>query len=274
MTLLEAIICGIIQGLTEFLPVSSSGHLALAHALFGMQSSESYLTFDILLHLATLFVVFVVYYKEIFSLVPAFFTMIGKVFRRKFSLSEYTKTERCVILLIIATLPLVAAFWLEDVVAAVTAYTRAVGIILIANGILLFVSDRLAGKGERREELSPGGALGVGLFQLLAVFPGLSRSGSTISGGLLFGLDRKEAVKFSFVLSIPAILGANLFNIPEALGTEISKNELSCYLAGMFCAMICGFAAMKLLLYISEKSKFGFFSYYCIAVGILAAVFG
>ena len=91
---------------------------------------------------------------------------------------------------------------------------------------------------------------------------------------MLFGLDREEAVKFSFILSVPAILGANIFNIPEALSSEISKNELWCYLAGMVCAMICGLIAMKLLLYISKKSKFGFFAYYCMIVGILAAVLG
>ena len=263
MTLLEAVVCGIIQGLTEFLPVSSSGHLAIAHSLFGMETSESYLTFDILLHLATLIVVFVVYYKEIFSLVPAFFTMLGKVFRGKFSLAAYTKPERCVILLIIATFPLAAAFFIEDKVAAVAGYTRAVGIILVLNGILLWLSDRFAKKG-RREELTPAGA----------IFPGLSRSGSTISGGMLFGLDREEAVKFSFILSVPAILGANIFNIPEALSSEIPKNELWCYLAEMVCAMICGLIAMKLLLYISKKSKFGFFAYYCMIVGVLAAVLG
>ena len=273
MTLLEAIVCGIIQGLAEFLPISSSGHLAIVHSIFGMETSESYLTFDILLHLATLIVVFVVYYKEIFSLIPAFFTMLGKVFRGKFALAAYTKAERCVILLIIATLPLAAAFFIEDAVAAVAGYTRAVGIILIFNGLLLYISDRFAGRA-RREELTPAGALGVGLFQLAAVFPGLSRSGSTISGGMLFGLDREEAVKFSFILSVPAILGANLFQIPEALSAQIPKSELWCYLAGMACAMVCGFIAMKLLLYISKKSKFGFFAYYCVIVGILAAIFG
>lgn len=274
MTLLEAIVCGIIQGLTEFLPVSSSGHLAIAHSLFGMETAESYLTFDILLHLATLIVVFVVYYKEIFSLIPAFFTMLGKVFRRKFSFADYTKSERCVVLLIIATLPLIAAFFIEDMVEVIAGYTRAVGIILIFNGILLWISDRFAGRQGRREELTPAGALGVGLFQLAAVFPGLSRSGSTISGGMLFGLDREEAVKFSFILSVPAILGANIFNIPEAVSAEIPKSELWYYLAGMACAMICGFVAMKLLLYISKKSKFGFFAYYCMIVGLLAAVLG
>ena len=273
MTLAEAIFCGILQGLTEFLPISSSGHLALAHALFGLESSESYLTFDILLHLATLLVVFVVYCKEIFSLVPAFFTLLGKLVRGKFRLSEYTKSERLVVLLILATLPLAAAFFIEDTVEALAGYTRAVGLILILNGIVLFISDRFAAKAHR-EELTPAGAVGVGLFQLAAIFPGLSRSGSTISGGMLFGLDRKEAVKFSFLMSIPAILGANITNLPEVVSQSVTREELGIYLVGMLCAAAAGFAAMKLLQLLSEKKKFGIFAYYSVILGAAAAIFG
>ena len=273
MTLLEAIFCGIIQGLTEFLPVSSSGHLALAHTLFGMETSEGYLTFDILLHFATLIVVFIVYYREIFSLMPAFFTLCGKIIRGKFRFADFTKSERMVVLLITATLPLAAAFFVKDTVELLAGYARAVGLILILNGVLLLLSDRFSRRA-KREELTPAGALGVGLFQLAAIFPGLSRSGSTISGGLFLGLDRKEAVKFSFLMSVPAVLGANILNVPDVLRVQITKSELGIYLAGMAAAALAGFAAMKLLFYISEKSKFGFFAYYCMIVGLAAAIFG
>lgn len=274
LTLLESVLCGIVQGLTEFLPVSSSGHLALMHAVFGMETAESNLTFDILLHLGTLIVVFVFYFREIFSLIPAFFTMLGKVFRGKFAMKEYTANERFVVLLILATLPLAAALFIDDAVSALAAYTKVIGAILIFNGAVLLFSDHIAKKTSTREELTPLGAFGVGCFQLIAVFPGLSRSGSTISGGLLFGLSREDAVKFSFILSVPAILGANIMNVPEVLTTSIPKAELSYYLIGMACAMISGFLAMKLLIYISKKSRFGFFAYYCFAVGALAVIFG
>lgn len=274
MSLLESVICGIIQGLTEFLPVSSSGHLALMHAVFGMENAESNLTFDILLHLGTLIVVFVFYYREIFSLIPAFFTMLGKVFRGKFAMKEYTRNERFVILLILATLPLAGALFIDDAVSALAVYTKVIGAILIFNGAVLLLSDYIAKRAAKKEELTPLGALGVGCFQLIAVFPGLSRSGSTISGGLLFGLSREDAVKFSFILSVPAILGANILNVPQAFSSAIPKGEIGNYLIGMACAMVSGFLAMKLLIYISKKSRFGFFAYYCFAVGALAVIFG
>lgn len=273
MTLWEAVLCGILQGLTEFLPVSSSGHLALAHAFFGMENAESYLSFDILLHLATLIVVFTVYRKDIFALIPAFFTLTGKIFRGNFRFSSYNEMERMVLLLILATLPLVAAFFVKDTLEAIAGYTRIVGVILFLNGILLLCADRFAGK-EKKAQLSPRGALGVGIFQLFAVIPGLSRSGSTISGGMLFGLSRKNAVRFSFLMSVPAILGANIMNIPEAFSARIEAQTLGYYLIGMVAAAVSGFFAMRLLAYISAKEKFGFFAYYCMIIGVLAVVFG
>jgi undecaprenyl-diphosphatase len=273
MSLLESVICGIIQGLAEFLPISSSGHLAIAHALFNMSDPEGNLTFDLLLHLGTLIVVFMFYYKEIFSLVPAFFTMLKKVFCGKLCLKDWTKNERFVLLLIIATLPLAFALFFKDRVEMLSAYPKVVGGILIFNGFVLLFADYMAKRVNKRE-LSPLGAFGVGIFQLAATLPGLSRSGSTISGGLLFGLEREDAVKFSFIMSVPAILGANILNIPDAFSAPVASGELGLYLIGMAVAMISGFCAMKFLIYISRKSKFGFFAYYCMAAGLLTVIFG
>ena len=269
MSLWEAVFCGIIQGLTEFLPVSSSGHLALAHTFFGMASVESHLSFDILLHFATLVVVLVVYHKDIFDLCGACMTLSGKFFRGKFTMSSLTETERMAILLIFATVPLAGGFLVKDYTEILSAYPSVVGCMLIGNGILLLLSDRFSKK-HGRSTLSVEGAFGVGLFQLLATLPGISRSGSTISGGMLFGLSRENAVKFSFLMSIPAILGANIVNVPEMIATPVEDRVLGYYLIGMAAALISGFAAMKFLTYISAKEKFGFFAYYCIAVGIAA----
>lgn len=272
MSLWEAIICGIIQGITEFLPVSSSGHLALAHAFFGMETAESHLSFDILLHFATLAVVFTVYHKDIFDLCSALIGMPRKLLRGHLRFSSLGETERMAVLLIAATLPLAGAFFLKEPSELLSAYPVAVGVMLIVNGILLLLADRFSVK-KGRDGLSLGGAFGVGIFQLLATFPGISRSGSTISGGMIFGLSRKNAVKFSFLMSIPAILGANIVNIPEMAVTPVDERVLGCYLIGMAAAFVSGFAAMKLLSYISAKEKFGFFAYYCIAVGVAALVF-
>lgn len=271
MTLTEAVVCGVIQGLAEFLPISSSGHLALAHSFFHVGTPEGCLAFDLLLHLGTLIVVFVFYHKEIFSLVPAFFTMSAKLVRGRIHISSWSKNERFVLFLIVATLPLAAAMLWEDQVEMLSAYPKIVGALLAVNGIVLLLSDRMTGYIQKRE-LSPLCALGIGVFQLAATFPGISRSGSTISGGMLVGLSREDAVKFSFILSVPAILGANVMSVPDVIGTPIASAEVGYYLIGMAVAMLSGFCAMKFLLYISKKSRFGFFAYYCMAAGLLAVM--
>jgi undecaprenyl-diphosphatase len=272
MTLAEAILCGIIQGLAEFLPISSSGHLAIVHSFFRMEGSPGSLAFDLLLHLGTLIVVFVFYHQDIFSLIPAFFTMTGKIFRGRIRFSEWSKDERFVFLLIVATVPLAVALFLEDQVELLSSYPKAVGMILIVNGLVLLLAD-FAAKRKKPRPLTPRGALGIGIFQLAAILPGLSRSGSTISGGLLFGLTREDAVRFSFLMSVPAILGANVMHIPSVFGTPVARAELGIYLIGMAISMVVGFCAMKCLIYISKRSRFGAFAYYCMAVGLVTAIF-
>lgn len=275
MNIFLAILYGIIQGIAEFLPISSSAHLAIAQNLFGMENVEtSHFTFDILLHLGTLVAVFIVYYKDIFALVPAAFTMLGKVFKGKFKLSEYSENERFVIFVIIATLPLVAAVFFKDYVEVLSGYTKIIGGILLVNGLVLFISDRLEKGTVTLDRTKPLHALFIGLCQMCAIVPGLSRSGSTITGGLLMGFKRELAVKFSFIMSIPAIIGANLLSAADMFENPVASADIVPYIAGTVAAAIVGVLAMKVLIYISRKSNFRMFSYYSWVVGILAIIFG
>ena len=267
---LFAIISGIIQGLAEFLPISSSGHLSLFQNFFGMD--EIPMTFDIMLHLGTLAAVFIVYHKDIFPLVPAFFTMLGKVFKGKFKLSEATIHERFVLMVLIATVPLVLIVPFTDYIDLVGQTSWAIGCILIFNGIMLFVSDKLSSGKVNEENVKPRNALITGLFQMCATLPGLSRSGSTITGGLTQGFNREYAVKFSFIMSIPAILGAAVTDIPDVMNGAIEKAHILPFIVGTLVAFASGIAAMKLLIYISRKSNFRIFSVYCLIVGALIVV--
>lgn len=274
MKLLYSILLGIIQGLGEFLPISSSGHLALAQSLFGLKVADNSLAFGVLLHIGTLFAVFIIYYKDIFELIRAFFTMLSKLFHKKFKLTDYTVHERFVMLLIIAVIPLIPAVLINDYVEILSGMPIVVGAILILNGVLLFVSDYFAKGNKDLEDATPMNALAVGLCQVVAILPGLSRSGSTITGGLTQGFSRPLAVKFSFILSIPAILGAAILELPDLFTETHEPTTWLTYLAGAFTAMIVGILAIKLVSWISEHATFKGFSYYCFAVGTLAIILG
>lgn len=272
MTLTEAVICGIIQGAAEFLPISSSGHLALLHAMFGLTDPESCVTFDVMLHLATLAAVICVYSNDIFLLVKAIFTMPAKLLTGR--AKELSGTERFALYILVATVPLGFAFFLEDAVTGVAASPKIIGAVLIFNGFMLLLGDR-AGKGNMSaEQLGIPKAIAIGAFQLAAIVPGLSRSGTTITGGLVCGLDREQAVRFSFIMSVPAIIGANLVSAVRMVDTPVESSLLGVYAVGMIFAAVTGFFALKLINYIAEKKKFGIFSFYCFAVGGAAVIFG
>ena len=278
MKVIEAVFFGIIQGLAEFLPISSSGHLAFFHNVLGRGVDA--MSFDILLHLGTLVAVCIVYYKDIWELIVAFFTLMGKFFKEKFNFKkiQLNANEKFFVMLFVALIPLVIGALIEDAVEIVGTYTWAIGILWIFNGFLLFFSDRIAAKRrasakEKTEESKTVfNALKVGLCQLLAIFPGISRSGMTITGGLLCGFDREYAVKFSFILSIPAILGANILSIKDF--EAIESSQILPYVCGMLAAAVSGFLAIKLLNYISKKKNFRIFSVYCVIIGIAAVIIG
>ncbi len=271
MTIFKSIIYGIVQGLAEFLPISSSGHLAILHALLG---GEENLSFDVLLHLGTLIAVLIVYRKDVATLIVSFFTLIGKLFRGNFRYSTYSEGERFVILVLIATLPLIPGALLDHYVEAVSGSMLAVGIILTVNSAMLYMSDKIKSGDRGLAEMKPKNALIIGLSQLVAVFPGLSRSGTTVTAGLTQKLDRPFAVKFSFIMSIPAILGACVLKLPEFVTTVGSEEPalLLTYLAGALAAGIVGVASMKLLQFIAKNKNFRIFSVYSLAAGIFAII--
>ena len=266
MTNLNAVLLGLIQGLTEFLPVSSSGHLVIFQNLLRLPDSEQYITYDILLHLGTLISVLFFYWKDVLVLIVSFFDLLrGKA-------DFKSARHRFLMLLIIGTLPLVAVFLVKNKVETLFGNPLLVGCALLITGCLLFMTDRLK-KGEFAAENMPyKNALIIGLFQLFAVLPGISRSGSTIFGGVLTGLKKEFAVKFSLLLSIFAILGASAASVPDILSGEgMPVPAFQCVL-GLVVSAVSGIAAIKFLVSMLGRNKFKYFAFYCWIVGIITII--
>lgn len=273
MGILEAIIYGIIQGIAEFLPISSSGHLALAQNFFGTET-ENGLAFNVALHLATLVSVCIVFRKDVLMLIKGFFSLAKKLFTGKLR-QGLDNGERLFLMLCIATLPLIPVklLGLDEAVEALSGISWAIGVLLIINGAMLIVSDRIGAKSLSAEEGGYLRPLGVGIMQaLIGILPGISRSGSTITGGRIFGFGREEAVRFSFLMSIPAILGACVTELPDMFDEGVSASILAPVLVGAVVAAVVGFFAIKLLQYLTKNKSFAFFAVYCIIIGAAAII--
>ena len=270
----EAILYGIIQGIAEFLPVSSSGHLALAQNFFGTGSGGNF-AFNVALHLATLFSVCCVYRKDVYSMIKGFCSLSGKLFKGKLFSVRPEGGEKTFIAVAVATLPLVPIklFGLDGAVERLYGINIAVGALLIANGIMLAVCGRIP---EGSEEVAGGGylrPLGIGLVQaFFGILPGISRSGSTITAGRAAGYRREEAVRFSFLLSVPAIGGACVSELPQAFSEGAESVPAPAFLAGATAAALTGFAAIKLVKLLSKKGGFIGFAVYSAAIGTAAVI--
>ncbi len=272
MTLLHAVLLGLIQGVAEFLPISSSGHLAIAEHLLGQAgAAEIPGFFDVLLHLGTLVAVFAAYWQDIRDMILEFFGGIGDLARGS-TPSPVPPARRLILLIIVGTLPLFAVLPVKDLVEGLGDNMYFVAGALLVTGCLLFASDRVL-KGRKTERTaSLVDVLLVGAAQAVATCPGISRSGTTITAGCFVGFERKFAVRFSFLLSIPAILGANILSLKDAIEAEIPWEEVPVYLAGVLVAAVVGYACIRLLKMIAEKGKFGFFAYYCWLAGVVTLV--
>jgi undecaprenyl-diphosphatase len=276
MEIFKAALSGIIQGLTEFLPVSSSGHLALFNNIFGF-SFEDALLFTLILHLGTLAAVFIAYFEDIKELFIGFLTLMVRIFTGKFKYKNLTLYERFVILIFIATLPLVIGAFIDNQIESLSENSKLIGAFLLINAVILFISDKIEKKHRVTEKnAAPKNALLVGLAQLVAIVPGISRSGATITGGLLNGFTRTFAVKFSFIMSIPAILGASVFKFADFAKSEaeVTGEMISSGIIGFLFAFLFGFAAIIFIRLIAKNRKFYIFSIWCAIVGILALIFG
>ena len=272
MTYLSAIFLGLIQGLAEFLPISSSGHLAFFQEVVAvLDAGEESLFFDVLLHLGTLVAVFVAYRAEIKALILEFFTMVGV---RKLPQGQKPDrlSRRMILFIILGTLPLFAVLPVKDFVEGLYSNPMFIGCAFLGTGLILFLSDRLNRGNKDLKNASILDVLLVGCGQALATVPGISRSGTTISVGLARGFSREFAVKYSFLLSIPAVLGANILSLIDAVGEGIDWSQMPMYLAGVATAMISGYLAIRLLKYISRKSSFGGFAYYCWGIGLVTLI--
>lgn len=274
MSIWNAILLGLVQGIAEFLPISSSGHLSILQNLFHMSTTENgHLFFDVLLHLGTLISICIVYWRDIVAMVRETFAF----FRNTRLPAEQRQQQqlpaaRMVLMIILATLPLFLILPINDKVEQLYYHTFFIGLMLILTGFLLFVADKMP-KGTRTEKnMRVRDALIIGVCQAVATIPGLSRSGTTIAAGMATGLDRSFAVRFSFLMSLPAVLGANILSLAKAAKTGIDVSLLPAYLIGMFVAMVSGVAAIGLVKRLTSKGRFGAFSYYCWGAGALTMI--
>ena len=275
MTYFMSILMGIIQGVAEFLPISSSGHLALFQTFFGMENmEEKYMFFTVLPHFGTLISVCMVYWRDIVDMIREFFLGIAALAGRKDTGVAPPPARRMVMLIIIATVPLFVMVFLQDAVNQLFSNSIMVSCALLATGFILFFSDRMARGHKTAKNATVADALIVGCGQALAVIPGLSRSGTTISVGMMRGFDRAFAVRFSFLMSLPAVLGANVLEIKDALASNFPIEELPMYLVGVAVSAVVGYFAIRLVKSLSDKGKFGKFAYYCWAVGLGSLVAG
>ena len=272
MSIWNAIILGLVQGLAEFLPISSSGHLSVLNNLFSMTTAEGgHLFFDVLLHLGTLASICIVYWQDI---VEMFFEVLGVVNLGPQAQQKkaHYPAARLFLMIVLATLPLFLILPINDQLEKLYYDSIFIGVMLILTGFMLFVSDKMVQGNKTEKNMSMLDALLIGVCQCVATIPGLSRSGTTITAGLATGLRREFAVKFAFLMSLPAVLGANILSFVDAAKNGIDWASMPAYLVGTAVAMVSGIGAIYLLKRLARSGRFGGFAYYCWVVGALSII--
>ena len=270
MSLFSSILLGLVQGLAEFLPISSSGHLAIAAHFMGQAGiGEPPPFFDVLLHLGTLAAVGAAYWQDIREMIAELICGVRDLARGT-TPTPIPPARRLILLIIVGTLPLFVVLPVKDFIEGLGDNIYFVAGALIVTGFLLFASDRVK-KGRKTEKTATLlDVLLVGVAQAIATCPGISRSGTTITAGCFVGLDRRFAVRYSFLMSIPAILGANILTLKDAITEKtIIVSDIPVYLVGVAVAAVVGYLCIRLLKMIADKGRFGWFAYYCWAAGVI-----
>ena len=272
MTYFQAIILGLTQGLAEFLPVSSSGHLALLQYFFGI-SSENVLPFTVLMHLGTLLSVFIIYWRDIKDLIIELFATLKDLFTGKGLRINANPTRRLGFMIIVATIPTaVIGLLFEDYFEKLYLSLAGIAAGLIFTGLILLVAEH-SGKGRKSiMEMKFRNAVFVGIMQGIAICPGVSRSGSTLFGSLMSGLERRLAVKYAFLISIPSILGSVILEAPDAFGSGMDGSLIGPVIVGVVVSALSGIFAIKAMIrVVSSKHLTGFSLYVWILAAVLLA---
>ena len=272
MSILTAIFFGLVHGLTEILPVSGSGHLSVLSNLFGISYSESgFQLYTVLLHISTLAAILVVFWTDITALIQGTLVVFGAA-PRPADKNTYVPSARLFLMLAVATVPLFFIIAVKKFVDQLYYNTVFVGICFFLNGLLLFISDRFTEGKKTGNTIAPLDAILIGICQCVSVIPGISRTGVTLTSGIATGLKRDFAFRFSFLLSIPAIFGANILNLIAALKEPLEWSYLPAYLIGMVVSLIASIGALTLFKRILKKGKLSGLAYYCWVVGAMTII--
>ena len=286
MTIVQAIILGVIQGLTEFLPVSSSGHLAIMKNILRVDLETGAL-YDVLLHVATLVAICIVMRKDIAKLILEFISIVRDVFTNflifidrithkddqyyiKIMSSAY---RRFVVLIIVSSIPTaIIGFLLNDIIETVENELLVPGLCLIATAVIILISDFLADGTKKPKDATVYDAFAIGTAQGIATLPGLSRSGTTITACILCGFDRKFAVKYSFIMSMPAIFGALILKLSKISSETVTGGDIAVYIVGMVIAAVVGYFALIFTTKLVQKKSFKYFAFYCFGIGVVSII--
>ncbi len=287
MNILKALLMGLVQGITEFLPVSSSGHLAIFKKVLGI-NLDSGMYFDVMLHLGTLVAVIIVFREDIWGMIREFWGMLVTIFanflvfimRRKGN-TRYTyfkvvnsSYRKLVLMVLISTVPTgILGMVGSELVERASETLWIVGICLILTAVLLFLADKHPDGTMRIKDASYSGAFIMGISQGVATMPGLSRSGTTIATGLMLGYNKKLAVKYSFIMSIPAILGAVVVKLGDLKNEAFGSANLPGYILGTVVAGVTGYFSIKYMLKLIRRKRYIGFAIYCAVLGVVAIVF-
>ncbi|MFC1767096.1 undecaprenyl-diphosphate phosphatase [Candidatus Margulisiibacteriota bacterium] len=267
MSIFESILLGIVQGLTEFLPVSSSGHLVITSNILGLKPDLAFIT---VVHFATLLAVLVYFFKDMILLTKNFFGgLFGLILKKKKISETYDDPYfKIATLIIVGTIPtVIIALSFKDWFEMLFNSLLAVGCFLIITGIIIMHAERISRSIKSEKEMSMLDAIYIGVFQGMAVAPGLSRSGLTVSASLLRGLKRPLAARFAFLLSIPAIVGATIYELKDIMELSFKGVGAVPLLLGVVSAFISGYFAIGFFIGLIKKKKISIFAYYCFIVG-------
>lgn len=280
MSIIKAIILGFVQGVTEFLPVSSSGHLSLFQHFLGV-SGEGSLLFSVLLHLGTLIAVFVVFYKTIFELVGEAFSLLKDIFTGKFKFKQLTGKKKMLVMFVISCVPLLFLLIpvgndmkLMDYLSQFSEDNSILleGFCFIFTGVLLLTSTYISKNNKLNKQINTPQAFAIGIAQAIAAgFPGVSRSGSTISTGMICGVPKSDMVEYSFILGIPAIIVANIVELKDAIEMNAEFEALPTII-GVIVAAVVGVGCIKLLQWILKKDMWKYFGFYCLTIGVISII--